>query len=536
MASLLKENAYNVLGLDSSSVQKDIKRRSKEIVRRLQIDDLPEYSYDLGIFENFRTENSVKEALQKLSLPKKQIIDYFFWFNVHDDIDEKAIELLKLDDAAKSIELWQKNCHGDKVSDLLQSKNLAILYCYLLFKYDNDEYLNKSLKIWSSLVNSTKFWKAFSKIYKLNDELDTDQQIISDFHKNCSNYLSDLYTELYHIHGDEKYIRLFNETFKTLGSNAENVILNPILSEISIAVEELESMDVSEDGVFDDDEANQIKNSIATIEKCSLKLSDLSLQDSSQVKLLKDRAVKAIRSIAIDIHNNLDEELPRAKELLNLALKFVGTSMMENTLQEDLEVFRNNEQFNSLINPILELEEEKKYDEALDRINEVIEEHGGNVDLMDGILNRKKECITKKAMSIFSLAKELYENKEYDDANEKFTGIIELIYGDIDNFSVNVVTIDKWLIQINSKVQLLGTGQGSQLDDILDEMRGFLNKTFGDSIERYALTLLIESHARRGVSRWIQENTVVNNSKSPIPVWAIFWIIYILFVILGNIS
>lgn len=71
MMQTLKNNSYHVLGLDTSASQREILKRSKEIVNRLKIDDFPVYDLDLDIFENFRTEESVKEAVQKLSAPKK---------------------------------------------------------------------------------------------------------------------------------------------------------------------------------------------------------------------------------------------------------------------------------------------------------------------------------------------------------------------------------------------------------------------------------------------------------------------------------
>jgi hypothetical protein len=89
MSNLLKKNAYHVLGLDTSANQRDVQKRAKEIVKMLQIDDMPEYDIDLGVFEGFRTEDEVKEAIQKLTSPKKQIKDYFFWFNIADETDQK---------------------------------------------------------------------------------------------------------------------------------------------------------------------------------------------------------------------------------------------------------------------------------------------------------------------------------------------------------------------------------------------------------------------------------------------------------------
>ena len=91
----LKNNAYHILGLDTSASEKELLKRSKEIINRIKIDDTPEYDLDLGMFEDFRTEDSVKEALQRLQAPKKRIREYFFWFQISDSVDEQALGLLK---------------------------------------------------------------------------------------------------------------------------------------------------------------------------------------------------------------------------------------------------------------------------------------------------------------------------------------------------------------------------------------------------------------------------------------------------------
>ena len=46
--TLFTENAYNVLGLDSSASEKEILKRSREIENLLKIDEVPGYDLDLA--------------------------------------------------------------------------------------------------------------------------------------------------------------------------------------------------------------------------------------------------------------------------------------------------------------------------------------------------------------------------------------------------------------------------------------------------------------------------------------------------------
>lgn len=213
MSQTLKNNAYHVLGLDTSASEKDILKRSKEIINRLRADDIPIYDLDTGIFKNFRTEDSVKEALQGLQTPKKRIKEYFFWFQIADSIDEQAIGLFKLKDYLNAIRIWEHVSTNQHTKSFFYKKNLAILYCLVLSVDDNKDYLHNSLVVWKELIDSDKFWASFSKVYKLHDEQTASEDIISDFKNHVVKYLSDIYTELHHIHKDSDYINEFQQVF-----------------------------------------------------------------------------------------------------------------------------------------------------------------------------------------------------------------------------------------------------------------------------------------------------------------------------------
>ena len=192
MSSILKNNAYHILGLDTSASERDILKRSKEIVNRLKVDDTPEYDVDIGLFKDFRTEDAVKDALQLLQAPKKRIREYFFWFQIADGVDEQVLGLFKTKDYLNAIRVWQNVAGCQSTKSFFYKKNLAILYCLILSTEDNIEYLHDSLAAWKELVDSDKFWLSFSKVYNLYDEQTASEDIIIDFKKHVVEYLSDI--------------------------------------------------------------------------------------------------------------------------------------------------------------------------------------------------------------------------------------------------------------------------------------------------------------------------------------------------------
>ncbi len=341
MSNTLKNNAYHILGLDTSASERDILKRSKEIINRLKADDDPSYDIDIGLFENFRTEEAVKDALQRLQAPKKRIKEYFFWFQISNGIDEQVLGLFKLKDYLNAIRIWQNAAEGQSTKAFFYKKNLAILYCLGLSTEDDKEYLRSSLYAWKELVDSEKFWTSFAKVYKLHDEQTASQDIISDFRKHVVEYLSDIYTELHEIHNDSDYVNEFQKVFSVKGEKIEKNVLAPAYQKINQAVEELEKMEVSKDGKFDSEESEKIKTLVVTIQQELNRLIDLGLYDDSQTKIMRDRAANALRTIVLDLHNNLSE-LEKSQGLLEVAIKLAGTESLKNKLESELEQIQKN--------------------------------------------------------------------------------------------------------------------------------------------------------------------------------------------------
>jgi len=341
MTTTLKNNAYHILGLDTSANERDILKRSKEIINRLKADDNPSYDIDLGLFEDFRTEDRVKDALQRLQAPKKRIKEYFFWFQMADSIDEQVLGLFKIKDYLNAIRTWENASGGQGTKAFFYKKNLAILYCLILSAEDNKDYLRSSLMAWKELIDSDKFWSSFSKVYKLHDEQTASEEIVADFKEHVVEYLSDIYTELHHIHKNSDYINEFQKTFSAKGEKIAKSVLAPAYQAINQAVEGLEKMEVSKDGSFDKSEANTIRELVATVQQELNKLIDLGLYDDSQTKIMRDRSANALRSIVLDLHNNLSE-LEKSQGLLEVAIKLAGTESLKNKLMGELEQIQKN--------------------------------------------------------------------------------------------------------------------------------------------------------------------------------------------------
>ncbi len=395
MANAIEHNAYRILGLDVSASQKDILRRYKEIINRLKIDDIPEYELDYKLSEKIRTESEVEKALKKLQSHKTNIVEFFFWFHISDKTDEKAFEQIKSNETPKAIQIWENASETQNSRSYLYKRNLAILYCLALLEDDKPTYVKKSLELWKDIIDSDKFWSAFSKIYSMNNDLATNSDNFDSFRKDASGLISDVYADISKRHKKPQYIKDFQEIFNTIGKNTEKGILNPAIESIYTELENLRKFKLEDtqeddngrkvcdncgatnsnifslagwtsfwlcdDGIvlcnkckkksnkpckkIDDLSIHEKKwrkklkgvyDIINSIESKIDKLNKIGLYNHSQSKSARDHVAEVIRSVAVSLYNQafLHED---SIKLTKIALKICGTEGMKKKLESDIQ-------------------------------------------------------------------------------------------------------------------------------------------------------------------------------------------------------
>lgn len=498
MSKLLTHNAYRILGLDTSAEIKDVLRRAKEIEHRLSIGDLPEYDFDIRISDQTRTIEEVREATQKIQNPKKKIEENFFWFRIIDDVDEQAFKSATKGDYQNAIRVWQNASEADNTKSLFYKKNLALLLCFILLEEDNKGYLRDSIAIWKELTDSSKFWTQYIKDYKARDD-SANQDFLLEFKSKVTSDLADFYADLHEIHKDSGYITEFQAAFSARGEKIEKSILNPAFQSINVVVESLESMKVSEDGILDKDERAQIKKLIDNLKDELNKLIELGLYEDSQTKVMRDRAAGAIRTIVLDLHNNLSET-SKAISLLNIAQGIVGTSGLESKIKHDIKVLEETKKNESLIQPVADLIEDEKYNEALQLIETDREKHKDNAELQEFYNSQKKLCISVLAIKKYQEARKQFDNKQEAAAKPLFEEAGKLIYENLDLYSFNKEGVEEIITEIKSNVSKASLSNLEQFDEYRNSYVQAAKKNFEGQLEETAFIVLIDSYIWGGLT------------------------------------
>ncbi len=449
MSNLIEHNAYRIFGLDSNSNQKDILKRYKEIINRLKIDDYPEYDSDINLPTKLRTEDSVNDALKRLQNTKNGIKEFFFWFQVSDNVDEKAYSHLKNKDYEKAITIWKNASETKNSTSLFYKKNIALIYCLILLKEQNQTYLKESIAIWHEIVNSDKFWNTFAKSYSVNNEQTASPEIIAEFRKNVVKNISDIYTDLYHQYKNAKYIKDFQEIFGSHGDKTEKSLLKPVYEEIHNSIDELnkikftenedieyEAQDKCENCGNEDAEkywdyedgsvlcgvcekkvgkswqkkVNELEDTekeyqkkirkvnylISDIDTHFSKLKKMGLFDDSQSKIVRDHAAEALRIKSVELHNI--DEFEESSRILKLAIPLCGTDSFKNKVQEDLKTVHTNfenkkkqEEYDEIIGPIVNNWKNGNTDEAFAELEEQLSNKNIDKELKTVLKDMKKQ-------------------------------------------------------------------------------------------------------------------------------------------------
>lgn len=532
MANLFRDNAYNVLGLDISAAQKEINKRSKEIVNLLRIDEESVYETDISVAKPKRTEDTVKEAVQKLSSPTKKIQEYFFWFDIESDSDEKALKLLHAGSIDEAIQVWEQDSSKETATGFVAKKNLAILASVLLVEKGQKKHLTQSISCWKDLITSDKFWDYFEKIYALNDEVGTSTSAIKDFKSKVTDVLSDFYSDVSQNKADNSFYSLFAQVFGVKGQKMQRDVLSPIYEAINDTSEKLRNLNISEDNIVSPEEITELKRLTRLLQTNFDKLKELGLYSDSQSKTMRDKAAEALRAVALDLYNNLGEsEKPVA--LFNIASKIAGTTGTINKINKDIETLRANRSDEKIIKPINELLEDEKFSKALDLIEKRLESNKSNKDLNEFLVARLKWAITGIAAKDYKETMAQFNSGQFAKAAQNFNGLKAFILSYIEHFNFNEEAVNNVLAEID---QLTGDAKALNLDNVQNYRNKLLEgteETFKDSFEESLIVFLVDC----GIYGNIATHLPAIKRKNTIKKWIWYIVIgIVLLIIFGSSS
>ena len=150
---IINNNPYRILGVYSTSPQKEVVANQGKMKAFLKVGRPVTFPLDLnGLLPDvLRTEQSVADAISKLTLPTEQLRYAQFWFSKCNQLDEIACGKLTNGDIDGAVEIWKKKATASSLQNLLVCALIrnqlgnAISYAQTLYSSYSNEFVKMVL-------------------------------------------------------------------------------------------------------------------------------------------------------------------------------------------------------------------------------------------------------------------------------------------------------------------------------------------------------------------------------------------------------
>lgn len=320
------ENAFSILGLNSSATDEEIGKRAKDMKGQLHIGETLKYAIDSKDFTSERTKESVANAVQRLANKNQRLPERFFGFDfTHQQVP--LYDLLNAGENEKLISTLENVETTSAIDNFHRNKNIALMRT-LLLSDGKGELLNisNSLKAWKKVVEDALGWKTLMHEYMQVDGL-INEQSFNAFKDKFVENLAKIYAYLSKKYNDNVYVQEFQKIFGVSDRTYEE-LGKPLADKVIDVVANLEESKMAADNILDDQEKKLIDDAIALMTTNFEELKKLDYYDYGYTKAARDKAVEFIQRISRELHYELDE-VEWALKLTTFAKGIVASSQLK---------------------------------------------------------------------------------------------------------------------------------------------------------------------------------------------------------------
>ena len=378
---LISKNSYLVLWLNTDADEKSINKRHKELLKILNIDEIPEYENDISFinYKELRNTENVKSAFHELTNQKKKLYQDFFWFQIVTSKDEKLLKELCRWNIIEATEWWSGLYQSTWKFHYLKNYAIALLLSYeQQKKFDDLDFSNdwpEIVKSFYKIIESDKFWKEFVNIINLSAEVPISPSELNTFKSEVPQYLAE---EFFDLSEELKSPKLYIEFNKVFWLNAKELDDNENVTK-PLSIIENNSKKIKELDLWSD--LDEIIDLINETEKEVKKLKKIWLAENPKILKIRDNIASQIRNLWISLYNDYWNS-QSSKDFIEEAKIIAWWITLQSKLDEDLEVINSN----------IELEwKSNKYDNLSSR---TAKKYGGYSQSIDSLIPIKELQLT----------------------------------------------------------------------------------------------------------------------------------------------
>ena len=338
---LITNSAYLILWLTSDVDEKLLNKRHKEILKILDIDEIPEYENDFSFinYKKIRTAEAVKWAFHELSNQRKRLYQDFLWFQLITSKDEKLFKKLCMGDILEAIEWWENLYKETWKYHYLKNYFVALLLWFEnQKKFDDLDFSGDWPEIIRALhecIESNKFWKEFLNIANLSAETPISDIEINKFRSEIPQTLAE---EFFDLSEELKAPKLYIEYNKIFWVNAKELDDNKNVTE-PLSIIEKNSEKIKKLSL--DSDLDRIIDLINEIEEEIKKLKKIWLAENPKIIKVRDNVASTIRNLWISLYNNYWNS-QSSKDFIEEAQVIAWSVTLQTKLKGDLKIINEN--------------------------------------------------------------------------------------------------------------------------------------------------------------------------------------------------
>jgi hypothetical protein len=519
--SLLISNAYNVLGLDSTTPSSEVRKRAQLLLQLAKINEIERFETDIGDISQIRKIPKIRDALEKLSGIKDRLQETFFWFEIQASSDRNVLKLIAQKKHEKAIDVLEKS----RKSDWLGQKNLALCLMFTVFSkkdISNPKKIvlfRRSLDIWKKLIDSEAFWTFYKKYYLLHEEIGTSRSLFTEFRNEITTVLAKLSSELYCRMHDPEILKLYYEFFGSVDGSLDTEILQPIVSKIKESVNEIYEHATSSKAK----KKPTLKSLLKDLSTQYVELCKFELCDYSPIAVLKNNVAEKLRSASVSIYNQ-DDDHDLAIFILQHAEKFASSDDVQEKIQNDKKTILANQRWDNSIGP--KIDKIQKLIEG----NKLSEAYHEYLDFDKGISNPDNFWENSDHVKLLLLCcgafiqkgNHLRDNESYSEAAEAFYYPYEILLDRLQLFNFyslakNRNALKELLISITQKaneceweeIKMLFEKIEQEAERHEDENLKTAIEFLGGAAIHRALCKRIKTAKEKNIWKWISWGAVI---------------------------
>lgn len=364
--SNFQENCFRVLGLQSNVSLTRARNRVQLLRTRARFGETTATGDPLSFLGVLhRSEESIRDAMNRFQSPPTRILDRFFWFYVTGPSDEDALHDLELGHSDKVISVWEKN------NDTIPQANLARLLYALCVEQDkectNPQLWTRSLTIWERLIDDDRFW---SHLQSLEEVSGMEPQASSDDWNNLRmnawvhtlSVQTELAKEAVTSSNDDiaiRYLGIIHDSKipesvypwvegRVLDSLGQGILEAhaSILTSLKEMIPEVEESDSKTDEERSrvrkgcDEAYRQFENEI---QPRLNRMLNIASSESETSRRIQGVVVECLRAICLAYHNDADD-FDRAWEIMEKHAQVAAGTYLENRINEELKLLDQHSQ------------------------------------------------------------------------------------------------------------------------------------------------------------------------------------------------